>query len=141
MYPKSCEYAIKRYSKKFDDIIKTKVNYLVCDVFHSFISSTIKYNNVSQFGLLGLCKNEEEYISNLEKLYNLLERGGILLGANWCFSASYSKKIGFNNSYLSEKMIQDFGKKQNCKILTVKKVPIHNDSNYDYVLIYAIKYE
>ena len=44
------------------------------------------------------------------------------------------KKVG-------EKMIQDFGKKQNCKILDVKKVPIVNDPNYDYVLIYAIKHE
>lgn len=49
--------------------------------------------------------------------------------------------MGFNNNYLSEKMIQDFSKKQNCKILVVKKVPIANDPNYDSVLIYAIKHE
>ena len=49
--------------------------------------------------------------------------------------------MGFNNNYLSEKMIQDFGEKQNCKILYVKKVPIINDPNYDSVLIYAIKHE
>ena len=141
LYPQSCEYAIKKYGKKFDDVLKINVNYLICDVLHSSINSTIKYNNVSQFGLLGLCKSEEEYISNLEKLYNLLEKGGILLGANWCFSESYSRKMGFNNNYLSEKIIQNFEKKCNCKILTVKKVPIYNDTNYDSVLIYAIKYE
>ena len=49
--------------------------------------------------------------------------------------------MGFNNNYLSEKIIQNFEKKRNCKILTVKKVPIYNDTNYDSVLIYAIKYE
>ena len=108
---------------------------------HSSINNTIKYNNVSQFGLLGLCRSEKEYISNLKKLYNLLEKDGTLLGANWCFSELYSKMMGFNNNYLSEKMIQDFSKKQNCKILVVKKVPIANDQNYDSVLIYAIKHE
>lgn len=141
LYPNSCEYAIKKYNKNFDDTLKIRVDYLICDVLHSSINNTIKYNNVSQFGLLGLCRSEKEYISNLKKLYNLLEKDGTLLGANWCFSESYSKMMGFNNNYLSEKMIQDFSKKQNCKILVVKKVPIANDQNYDSVLIYAIKHE
>ncbi len=141
LYPKSCEYALKKYNKVFDEVLKTEVNYLIYDVLYSSINSTIKYNNVSQFGLLGLCKSEKEYISNLEKLYNLLKKGGTLLGANWCFSTSYSKKMGFNNNYLSEKIVRDFGEKQNCKILYVKKVPIVNDPNYDSVLIYAIKHE
>ena len=91
--------------------------------------------------MLGLCRSEREYISNLKKIYNLLEEGGTLLGANWCFSKTYCKKMGFNNNYISEKMIQDFSKKQNCKTLIVKKVPIENDPNYDFVLIYAIKHE
>ena len=141
LYPNSCEYVIKKYDKNFDDTLKIRVDYLICDVLHSSINNTIKYNNVSQFGLLGLCKSEKEYISNLKKLYNLLEKDGTLLGANWCFSESYSKMMGFNNNYLSEKMIQDFSKKQKCKILVVKKVPIANDPNYDSVLIYTIKHE
>lgn len=141
LYPNSCEYVIKKYDKNFDDTLKIRVDYLICDVLHSSINNTIKYNNVSQFGLLGLCRSEKEYISNLKKLYNLLEKDGTLLGANWCFSELYSKMMGFNNNYLSEKMIQDFSKKQNCKILVVKKVPIANDQNYDSVLIYAIKHE
>lgn len=141
LYPNSCEYSIKKYNKNFDETLKIRVDYLICDVLHSSINNTIKYNNVSQFGLLGLCRSEKEYISNLKKLYNLLEKDGTLLGANWCFSESYSKMMGFNNNYLSEKMIQDFSKKQNCKILVVKKVPIANDPNYDSVLIYAIKHE
>lgn len=141
LYPNSCEYVIKKYDKNFDDTLKIRVDYLICDVLHSSINNTIKYNNVSQFGLLGLCRSEKEYISNLKKLYNLLEKNGTLLGANWCFSESYSKMMGFNNNYLSEKMIQDFSKKQKCKILVVKKIPIANDPNYDSVLIYAIKHE
>ena len=141
LYPNSCEYAIKKYNKNFDETLKIRVDYLICDVLHSSINNTIKYNNVSQFGLLGLCRSEKEYISNLKKLYNLLEKDGTLLGANWCFSESYSKRMGFNNNYLSEKMIQDFSKKQNCKISVVKKVPIANDINYDYVLIYVLKHE
>lgn len=141
LYPNSCEYAIKKYDRNFDETLKIRVDYLICDVLHSSINNTIKYNNVSQFGLLGLCRSEKEYISNLKKLYNLLEKDGTLLGANWCFSESYSKMMGFNNNYLSEKMIQDFSKKQKCKTLVVKKVPIANDSKYDSVLIYVIKHE
>ena len=141
LYPNSCDYVIKKYDKNFDDILKIHVDYLICDVLHSSINNASKYNNVSQFGLLGLCRSEKEYISNLKKLYNLLEKDGTLLGANWCFSESYSKRMGFNNNYLSEKMIQDFSKKQNCKISVVKKVPIANDINYDYVLIYVLKHE
>jgi len=76
LYPKSCEYALKKYNKEFDEILKNEVNYLIYDVLYSSINSTIKYNNVSQFGLLGLCKSEKEYIRNLEKLYNLLKKGG-----------------------------------------------------------------
>lgn len=141
LYPNSCEYVTKKYGKNFEDTLKICVDYLICDVLHSSIDNTIKYNNVSQFGLLGLCRSEREYISNLKKIYNLLEKGGTLLGANWCFSKTYCKKMGFNNNYISEKMIQDFSKKQNCKTLIVKKVPIENDPNYDFVLIYAIKHE
>ncbi len=141
IYPKSYEYPLKKYNKDFNDVLKTNINYLICDVLCSSMNSTIKYNNVSQFGLLGLCKNEREYISNLEKLYDLLKKDGILLGANWCFSTSYSKKMGFNNNYLSEKIVQNFARKRNCKILNVKKVSIANDENYDSVLIYAIKHE
>lgn len=141
LYPNSCEYAIKKYGKNFNEVLDVRVDYLICDALHSFIKNNIKYNNVSQFGLLGLCRSEEEYISNLKKIYNLLEKDGILLGANWCFSESYSKMMNFNNNYLSEKMIRNFCKKQNCKVLAVKKVPITNDSNYNFVLIYAIKHE
>ena len=141
LYPNSCDYVIKKYDKNFDDILKIHVDYLICDVLHLSINNASKYNNVSQFGLLGLCRSEKEYISNLKKIYNLLEKDGTLLGANWCFSESYSKRMGFNNNYLSEKMIQDFSKKQNCKISVVKKVPIANDINYDYVLIYVLKHE
>ena len=115
LYPNSCEYVIKKYDKNFDDTLKIRVDYLICDVLHSSINNTIKYNNVSQFGLLGLCRSEKEYISNLKKLYNLLEKDGTLLGANCCFSESYSKMMGFNNNYLSEKIIQDFSKNKIVK--------------------------
>lgn len=52
LYPNSCEYVIKKYDKNFDDTLKIRVDYLICDVLHSSINNTIKYNNVSQFGLL-----------------------------------------------------------------------------------------
>jgi len=141
LYPKSCEYALKKYSKNFDDILKTNINYLVYDIFRFPIDMAIKYDNVTQFGLLGLCKNEREYTRNLKKIYCLVNNNGILIGANWCFSSAYSNKMGFNNNYLSEQLIQSFAKENDCKVLFSKMIPIKNDENYKSVLVYVLKNE
>ena len=98
-----------------------------------------KANNVSQFGLLGLCKNKENYFKNFKRLFASLKEEGIFLGANWIFSESYAKRQKFKNDYLNESMIEEFATSLNSECLYVKKVKIKDDSNYDYVLIYAIK--
>lgn len=139
LYPQSCEYALNKYNKDFDDVLKTNVNYLIYDILKFSVGMTLKFDNVTQFGLLGLCKNEKEYTSNLKKLYSLVNKDGVLIGANWCFSGSYSDKMSFNNKYLSEQLINSFAKVNNCTVLFNKLIPIKNDRNYKSVLVYVLK--
>ena len=139
LYPKSCKFGLKKYKKNFDDIIKIKVNYKVYDILNKPFLKNIKYDNVTQFGLLGLCKNKREYLINLNKLLQSLNCNGVFLGANWCFSKKYSEKLGYNNSYLTKKLIIDYAKKNNYSILHLQIIPIKNDINYTYVLIYALR--
>lgn len=139
LYPKSCDYPINKYDKNYEKILNTNIDYLIYDILNRPLVIDEKYDNVSQFGLLGLCRNKGEYIENLSKLFRLLKKDGILLGANWYFSDLYSKKMGFSNNYLSEQLIADFSDKVNCNVLVSKLIPIKDDLNYSYVLIYAIK--
>ncbi len=141
LYPKSCEYALNKYNKNFDDILKIDIDYLIYDILNFSVGITRRYNNVTQFGLLGLCKNEKEYTINLKKLYSLVNDNGILIGANWRFSKLYSKQIGFDNEYLSEELIYHFAENNNCSVLFNKMIPVKNDKNYISVLLYVLKNE
>ena len=141
IFPKSIEYPKNKYNKDYDLVLKTDVKYILKDLFNETFDSNAKYNNVSQFGLLGLSKNEEEYINNFEKLFNLLLDKGVFIGANWVFSNTYSEKKGFSNNYLNKELINKISSKFKCKILACDLVPIKDDDNYDYVLVYALEKE
>ncbi len=139
LYPKSCKYPLKKYEKNFENILKTKIKYLIHDVLKYPIDLDQKFDNVTQFGLLGLCKNRKEYISNLKKICNLANNDGILIGANWCYNTQYSEKVGYDNNYLSEQLVRIFSEKNNYEILYNKMIPIKNDKNYKSVLVYVLK--
>lgn len=139
LIPESCNYAIAKYGVSLESVRKIDVNQLILDIFEGNLEIEDRFNNVSQFGLLGLCQNEEEYISNLKKLFSLLKLNGVFLGANWHFSKQYSSVKGFNNNYLDIDLIEKASRELKAEILLLKKVPIVNDENYDYVLIYALK--
>lgn len=136
---KSFKYPMNKYHKKLNDVIKIDVNYYLKDMLNGDSLFNKKAENVSQFGLLGLCKNKEIYFKNFKRLFTSLKNEGIFLGANWIFSNSYAKKKKFKNDYLNEKMIKELAAFLNSECLFVKKVKIENDPNYNYVLIYVIK--
>ena len=136
---KSFNYPINKYNKELDDVLKINIDYYIKDMLNGDSYFNKKANNVSQFGLLGLCKTKESYFKNFKRLFFSLKEEGIFLGANWIFSESYSKKKKFKNDYLSEEMIKELATSLNSECLYVKKIKIKNDSNYDYVLIYSIK--
>lgn len=136
---KSFDYPINKYHKKLSNVFKTNINYHLKDMLNGESVFNKKANNVSQFGLLGLCKNKETYLKNFKRLFASLKENGIFLGANWIFSDLYAKTKKYKNDYLNEKMITDLCKSINSECLYVKKIKIEDDPNYDYVLIYAIK--
>lgn len=136
---KSFEYPIKKYDRNYDKILQIEVNYYLKDMLTGNDVFNKKANNVSQFGLLGLCKDKKSYFQNFKRLFQSLKDEGIFLGANWIFSENYSKKKKFRNDYLSEEMIYELASSLNSECIFVKKIKIENDSNYDFVLMYAIK--
>lgn len=136
---KAGEFPAKKYKTSIENVVKIPVEQKVLDVFSDDLNLFGKFDNVSQFGLLGLCKTKEEYINNLNKLLLLLKNDGVFLGANWIFSDVYIKRKRFSNNYLTEDLIIKNCKYSGYKFLYVKKIPIKNDVNYDYVLLYALK--
>lgn len=136
---KSYEYPMNKYHKKLDDVTKIDIRYYLKDMLSGQERFSKTADNVSQFGLLGLCRTKKEYCRNFKKLFVSLKEGGVFLGANWIFSESYAKNKKFTNNYLSESMIEEMSNALNSECLFVKKVKIWNDQNYDYVLMYAIK--
>lgn len=141
MNAQSILYPLNKYHKCLDDILMVDIQYQLLDIFRDLIDVNQKYDNVSQFGLLGLCHTKEEYIKTFKKLFGFVQEGGVFLGANWHFSKSYAKKMGFENDYLKEELIVELQQRLNINILYQKEVPIKNDNHYDYVLIYALKNE
>lgn len=138
IFPKSYTYPLKKYNKSLKNILSTPIKYVVADVFKDDIKLET-YDNVTQFGLLGLSKNANAYIKNFLTLWSFLKNGGIFLGANWIFSKIYSVEKGYTNNYLNEDLIIRISKKINSDLIFLKKVRIYNDPNYDFVLIYCIK--
>lgn len=141
LYPKSYDYPINKYNKTVNDVFEIPINYIIFDVLHNNISEhleNITYDNVTQFGLLGLCKDKEEYIKNFKKLWQCLKKNGTFIGANWLFSKKYSLEKGYSNEYLSIFLIKELANTLNAKINYLDLIKIENDENYDYVLIYSL---
>ncbi len=136
---KSFDYPMDKYDKSLDEVLKIKVDYYIKDMLNGDSIFTKKANNVSQFGLLGLCKTKDKYFKNFKRLFSSLKENGVFLGANWIFSESYGINKKFKNDYLDEIMIEELATSLNSECLYVKKVKIKDDPNYDYVLIYAIR--
>jgi hypothetical protein len=134
------KYVEEQYGKK--DFKKLRINFIIKDLFEDKKILKGKYKNISQIGLLGLCKDEGLFINELANILSLLSYGGVLISANWIFTDEYSKKRGINNNYLCEKTIENFVSKNNkYKLCYQKTINYTNDEKYKGVLIYVLKKE
>ena len=113
---KSFDYPIYKYNKSLDEVLKINVDYYIKDMLNGDSTFNKKANNVSQFGLLGLCKTKENYFKNFKRLFSSLKEEGIFLGANWVFSENFGKRKKFKNDYMNESMIEEFYKNGYKKI-------------------------
>lgn len=88
---------LERYFRKGNVLVwilcyETNIEYNVYNVLENNLSKYRGFDMVSQFGLLGLCKKAEDFISKTDDILKTLRDGGVYLAANWIFSNSYSKK-------------------------------------------------
>ena len=138
IFPKSYIYPLKKYKNSLKKTLNIPIRYIIANVFKDDIELEI-YDNVTQFGLLGLSVNADTYIENFLKLWPFLKKNGVFLGANWVFSKKYSIEKGYTNNYLDEDLIEKISEKTRSSILYLAKIKIYNDPNYDFVLIYCMK--
>lgn len=124
------------YDKDFKNC---KIKYILNDFLNKETTIKKRYLNISQIGLLGLCKDETSYKMNLLKIVNLLEPDGVLIGANWIFNQEYAKRKGIDNSYINTNLIKAFAKKHNLKLKECEFVKFVDDKNYEGVLIYVLQ--
>ena len=139
MKPSGCYlHILERYDKTIDEMNQIHISFSQIDLLRDF-APDIKCNNVSQFGLLGLCKTKSDYLSCLNKLITFMDSESVFLGANWIFSDEYAKKCGFENSYIDIPLIEEYARHNKKNLLYVERVSIENDPCYIAVLIYAFK--
>ena len=108
------------------------------DLLSEDIVFDCKFDNITQFGLLGLLRDEDEFIKKTRDIMNALKRNGVYIGVNWIFSKIYQKKMGFSNEYISERLLSNI-ETRSIKLIYYEEVEIKNDPNYDKCIIYVIK--
>ncbi len=137
-FNKGCfQFVRKHYYNK--NLCKCDMNFIVKDFFKDEFDTYNKYRNISQIGLLGLCKNKKMFFSNLTKIIKLLAPQGVVINANWLFNDVYSKKKGLDNSYINQGLIYEFANENGLKVLECKFVEFNDDINYKGVLIYVLQ--
>ena len=120
-------------------MFKNTPQYIVIDIFNETLSLEDMYDNVSQFGLLGLSKTKDEYKINFSKLWKFLKLNGMFMGANWLFSKSFSELKGFSNSYLNCDIIDEIAHECHGILHENKLITIEKDTDYTHVLMYTME--
>ena len=137
--PSGCyQHVLNRYHKSSKELNAIPIKFIEDNLLENVVISA-RYNNVTQFGLLGLCKSVGHYYRQLDQLSQYVESGGVFMGANWVLSDYFQKEREIYNSYLKDCIIQRWTISRGKSLLYERLIPIENDPNYDFVLIYAFK--
>lgn len=129
-----------KMAKKICNVNETnnlQITYEQKDLLNEKVEFSEKYDNITQFGLLGLLRNQNDFCNKSKEIISIGSSGSIYIGANWIFSKSYAEEIGFPNSYINIQLIEKIAKETKSSILNIKNVKIHNDEKYDKVVVYA----
>ncbi len=134
------EYAFNNYSRKtVDELYNQEYTFIVRDLLNNQIFFEKKFDFITQFGLLGLCKNKNEFIIKSNEIINIMNQQGIYIGANWLYSAKRIKEQGHNNLYLNEKLIKYVAETNKINVKYLKLINIQNDEQFDSVILYVLK--
>lgn len=115
-----------------------KIEYKKMDLLSEKIVFDCEFDNITQFGLLGLLKNEVEYINKTQEILKYLKTEGVYLGVNWIFSEKYKDKMGFSNEYICKKLLSDI-ESHSIKLCHYEEIKIQNDTNYDKCILFVVR--
>lgn len=114
------------------------IQYQKADLLSEEITFDLCFDNVTQFGLLGLLKDENEFVYKTNEILKCLDVDGVYIGVNWIFSPSYQQKMGFSNGYICKSLISKV-ETGSYKVIYYSEEEIKNDPNYEKCIIYVIK--
>lgn len=137
--PSGCyRHILERYNKSQRILNNIPIEYIQSDLLCK-IDINLLCDNVTQFGLLGLCNSKEHYYSQLEQLCSLMNRDAVFIGANWVLSKAYGTIRNLDNTYITLGLIKEWTETHGRTLLEEREIQIHNEENYDSVLVYAFK--
>lgn len=135
--PSGCyQHILDRYGKSHKDLVRIPITFIQADLLEN-INISLRCDNVTQFGLLGLCPSKKHYFRQLDQFMSLMNPEAVFIGANWVLSPKYSLERNLDNSYIEVGLIKEWAETRGRTILEEKIIQIQNDENYDSVLVYA----
>lgn len=135
--PSGCYQHILNYCGKFyNSLNKIPIEFIQADLLGE-ISITLRCDNVTQFGLLGLCSSKEQYFHQLDQFSLLMNPGATFIGANWILSKEYRLERCLDNTYIKSGIIREWTVSRNRTLLEETMIQIKNDRNFESVLVYA----
>lgn len=132
------EYVRELIGEGWDKNNKIQISYKQIDLLNEVIELDGKYENITQFGLLGLTTEKSDFLSKTREILQFLKKDSVYIGANWIFSSKYQKKTGFSNKFIDEGLINSLNDDK-YEVLYCKKHMIYNDPNYTHLILYVIK--
>lgn len=135
--PSGCyQHILDRYGKSYESLGCIPIEFMQADLLDN-INIQLSCDNVTQFGLLGLCSSKEQYFCQLDQFVALMNPGAVFIGANWILSKEYRLERHLDNTYIKNGLIKDWAEIRGRTLLEETMIQIQNDRNYDSVLVYA----
>lgn len=135
--PSGCyQHILDRYGKSYESLNHIPIEFMQADLLEN-INIPLSCDNVTQFGLLGLCSSKEQYFRQLDHFISLMNLGAVFIGANWIFSKKYRSECHLDNTYIKVGIIKEWAETRGRTLLEETMIQIQNDRNYDSVLVYA----
>lgn len=135
--PSGCyQHILDRYGKSYESLGCIPIEFMQADLLDN-INIQLSCDNVTQFGLLGLCSSKEQYFCQLDQFVALMNPGAVFIGANWILSKEYRLERHLDNTYIKNGLIKDWAETRGRTLLEETMIQIQNDRNYDSVLVYA----
>lgn len=135
--PSGCyQHILDRYGKSYKSLSRIPIEFMQADLLEN-INIPLSCDNVTQFGLLGLCSSKEQYFRQLDCFISLMNLDAVFIGANWILSKEYRLERHIDNTYIKVGLIKEWVETRGRKLLEETMIQIQNDRNYDSVLVYA----